>query len=267
MKKVAIIAAALVLGVAGIAVAATNNVEVPKASLTSTVKVHDGKPLGPNSVGHIQLKNSVISCEKLVPSLRSAVCKLSLISNGTKGDKGDAGANGVKGDAGNDGKSGVDGKNGKDGADAASPRYAQAQIWVYRGSGNKPGTPWATYSTPLGSPFGDTTGGTFRFTCSTAQAPCEISVKTATSAGTAHVYPRLLVYKQGDGDGGGDLNEVYCEYADGPTSSVSSTLTQDAVNIGGSADCGSPVTTAGNVQSISVPNGYYDVQSTFAFLP
>jgi hypothetical protein len=100
MKKVAIIAAALVLGVAGIAVAATNNVEVPKASRTSTVKVHDGKPLGARSVGHIQLKNSVISCEKLVPSLRSAVCKLSLISKSDKGDKGDKGDVGPKGDKG-----------------------------------------------------------------------------------------------------------------------------------------------------------------------
>lgn len=267
MKKVAIIAAALVLGVTGLAVASTNNLTVPRTSITSTVKIHDGKPLPAQSVGHIQLKNSVISCEKLVPSLRSAVCSLSLISNRSKGDKGDKGDAGASGTNGSDAKNGFDGKNGKDGVDANAPRYGQAQIWVYRGSGNKPGSAWATYSTSLGSPFGDTTSGTFRFTCSTAQAPCEISVKTAISAGTAHAYPRLLIYKQGDGDGGGDLGEIYCEYADGPTSPVGATLTQDAVNIGGSADCGSPVATAGNVQSISVPNGYYDVQSTVSFLP
>ena len=79
MKKVALIAGALVLGVTSIAVASTRDAAVPKASLTSTVKVHDGKPLGAHSVGHIQLKNSVIDCQKLVPSLRSAVCSLSLI--------------------------------------------------------------------------------------------------------------------------------------------------------------------------------------------
>ena len=61
------------------------------------MKVHDGKPLGARSVGHIQLKNSVIDCEKLVPSLRSAVCSLSLIPNGGKGDKGDNGPNGING--------------------------------------------------------------------------------------------------------------------------------------------------------------------------
>jgi hypothetical protein len=107
MKKVALIAGALVLGVTGIAVASTRDAAVPKASLTSTVKVHDGKPLGAHSVGHIQLKNSVIDCQKLVPSLRSAVCSLSLISNNGKG---------VKGDNGPTGTNGADGKNGADGA-------------------------------------------------------------------------------------------------------------------------------------------------------
>ena len=91
MKKVALIAGALVLGVTRSLSPVRRDAAVPKASLTSTVKVHDGKPLGAHSVGHIQLKNSVIDCEKLVPSLRSAVCSLSLIPNGGKGDKGDKG--------------------------------------------------------------------------------------------------------------------------------------------------------------------------------
>ena len=35
---------------------------------------------------------------------------------------------------------------------------------------------WATYSTLLGSGYGDTTGGTFRFTCS-GTVNCTISVQ------------------------------------------------------------------------------------------
>jgi hypothetical protein len=38
------------------------------------------------------------------------------------------------------------------------------------------------------------------------------------------------------------------------------------INIGGSADCGGPVSTAGDVNQITVPSGYYDVHSTFLFL-
>ena len=38
------------------------------------------------------------------------------------------------------------------------------------------------------------------------------------------------------------------------------------INIGGSADCGGPVTTAGDVDQITVPVGCYDVKSTFVFL-
>jgi hypothetical protein len=38
------------------------------------------------------------------------------------------------------------------------------------------------------------------------------------------------------------------------------------VNIGGTADCGIlPAGPAGNVDSIIVPPGYYDVHSTFTF--
>ena len=126
MKKVALIAGALVLGVTSIAVASTRDAAVPKASLTSTVKVHDGKPLGAHSVGHVQLKNSVIDCQKLVPSLRSAVCSLSLIPNGGKGDKGDkgpSGINGVDGKNGADGAPGLKGAKGKDGLSGLVTRH------------------------------------------------------------------------------------------------------------------------------------------------
>ena len=74
-------------------------------------------------------------------------------------------------------------------------------------------------------------------------------------------YPRLLVYKQGDGDGGGTLVENYCEYADGSTGALPLPLTHQPlsatpsytdvpVNIGGSADCGqAPAVPIGTVES------------------
>jgi hypothetical protein len=148
-------------------------------------------------------------------------------------------------------------------------------VWVSRG-GN-PATAWATYSTLLGSPVGDNTGGVFRFTCSTANAPCTVAVKAAVlsdSADPGSVYPRVLIYKQDYNVGG---PEVYCEYGDGSTGSAPLAVTPQAptstpvwtavpVNIGGSDDCGL-AGPAGDVNQITVPAGYYDVKSTFVFLP
>jgi hypothetical protein len=162
------------------------------------------------------------------------------------------------------------------GKDDSGTEYGVATVNVSRGSVN-PATAWATYSTPLGSPVGDTTGGVFRFTCSTANAPCTVAIKAAVlsdSAGTAAFYPRVLIYRQDYNSGG---PEVYCEYGDGSTGSAPLAIVKQQpsatpaytavpVNIGGSADCGGPVTTAGDVPVITVPSGYYDVHSTFVFL-
>lgn len=160
------------------------------------------------------------------------------------------------------------------GNDASGAEYGVATVNVSRGP--TAATTWATYSTALGSPVGDTTGGVFRFTCVEAKAPCTVSVKAAVLSdedGTAGFYPRVLIYRQ-------DLSagpEFYCEYGDGSTGSLPVTLTKQAlsatptyapvqINIGGSADCSGPVATAGDVDQITVPAGYYDVKSTFVFL-
>jgi hypothetical protein len=154
--------------------------------------------------------------------------------------------------------------------------YGVATVNVSRGGAAA--VAWATYSTALGSPVGDTTGGVFRFTCSTANAPCTVSVAAAIlsrSAGDGAVYPRVLIYRQ-DYNAGGP--EVYCEYGDGSIGSAplaianqpfssTPTYTPVPINIGGSADCGGPITTAGDVSVITVPSGYYDVHSTFVFAP
>jgi hypothetical protein len=162
--------------------------------------------------------------------------------------------------------------HGHKGASAAE--YGVATVNVSRG-GN-PASAWATYSTRLGSPVGDTTGGVFRFTCSTANAPCTVAVNAAvlsSSHGAADFYPRVLIYRQDYNSGG---PEIYCEYGDGSTgaaplsiakqaSSATPTYTAVPVNIGGSDDCGL-AGPAGDVNQITVPSGYYDVHSTFVFL-
>jgi hypothetical protein len=167
------------------------------------------------------------------------------------------------------------GHKGHKSGNAPTPDYGVATVNVSRGG--QPATAWATYSTALGSPVGDNTGGVFRFTCSTANAPCTVAVKGAIlsdSPGTGQIYPRVLIYRQ-DYNAGGP--EVYCEYGDGSTGSAPLTLTDQAssatptytavpINIGLTADCGL-AGPAGDVSQITVPSGYYDVHSTFVFLP
>jgi hypothetical protein len=148
---------------------------------------------------------------------------------------------------------------------------------------------WATYSTQIGSPIGSTTGGTFRFTCTATQALCKVSISAAvlsSSTGTAHVYPRVLIFRQ-DGETVSPLPETYCEYADGADNAGSSDAidrvplntapsaisTQLNMGVGATLDCNAGQPPSGVVQEIWVPgpsagNGpaaFYDVQSTFNF--
>ena len=93
-------------------------------------------------------------------------------------------------------------------------------------------------------------------------------------ASSVLVYPRVLIQRQSLEAG----PQSYCEYGDGSTGatftgpiaaqpfSATPLLTSFPIDIGGSADCGGPVSTAGAVSVITVPEGYYDVFSTFAFL-
>ena len=193
-------------------------------------------------------------------------------SQGPKGDTGETGATGPQGSKGDQGDTGDRGPQGP----AWAPEYGVANVRVDRGSGLGI---WATYSTTVGSPVGDSTGGSFRFTCSDAQAPCKVSATAdvlSGSTGAAHVYPRLLI--QTESLSGGP--QSYCEYADGadnsnsldaidrvPTSTSPSTFPVLDLGIGGSLDCGAsqPYPAGGVVQEIWVPAGYYDVFSTFVF--
>jgi hypothetical protein len=185
---------------------------------------------------------------------------------------GPRGPRGPRGSRGAQGPSGPSGPQGAQGAPGApwTPVYGLADVLVDRGGGP---AVWAEYSTPLGSPsaWGANTGGTFRFTCSAAQAPCDLTIQAQVSTGTGLVYPRLLIYKQ-ELSGG---PETYCEYADGinnvggPTSYglVGTSPTSLSMGIGGSKDCPGATGAGGVVTDYTVPAGYYDVQSTFYFLP
>jgi hypothetical protein len=245
-----------------------------------------------NAVGNRQLKFGSVSCGKLSADLAAALCNGKAGTPGTSGApgangiNGSPGKNGDTGDHGNSGVTGSSGTNGDDGGkgDKGEPaantptQYGVATVNVKRGAGAD--SAWATYSTGLGSPVGDTMGGTFRFTCATA--PCEVSVKAAVLGSTDHaVYPRVLIQRQDISAGG---PSVHCEYGDGSTGasatatdglpapvthqvpSATPTYTAMQLNIGGSADCG-VVGPGYNVDAIIVPAGRYDVQSTFVFRP
>jgi hypothetical protein len=193
---------------------------------------------------------------------------------GPQGPQGPAGQNGAVGSQGPQGATGPQGPKGDKGEKGdPDEEYGIGVVRVKRGTGAP--TPWAVYSTELGSPMGDTTSGTFRFTCRAGDGSCRVSIQgkvLSDAAGPAQVYPRVLIYRGGSQTSNVEP-EFYCEYGDGPQQAVTRHPKADVapagdpliINIGGSADCNGPVATAGDVTEIVVPEGYYDVFSTFVF--
>jgi len=207
--------------------------------------------------------------------------KLTWNIRGPKGPKGAAGAQGPPG------PKGATGPAGPPGTPAATPEYGVASVFVDRGNGP---TRYATVSATLGSPVGTTAGGSFRFSCSAAQAPCKITYGAAiistSSTNNAAVHPRLLIHKE---DSAG-ASITFCEYADGannnagldviprvPTLAAAVTAMQTPLDmgIGSTLDCGSSQTWSNPVTEIDVPaslvnpgaTAFYDVSATFAFSP
>lgn len=202
---------------------------------------------------------------------------------GPQGPQGATGNTGPEGPPGPPGNTGAVGPQGPTGADAPVA-YGIGTVSVKQGAAD-PGI-WAVYSTRLGTPIasaalftaGDTTGGTFRFSCSAAQAPCELSVAaavlTAVGGEQYSVYPRVLIHRT---ELFVDLTERYCEYGDGSLndtspapiiaqpSSPGPTFTGINIHIGGTADCITPAGPSGSVPTIIVPAGRYDVFTTFIF--
>jgi hypothetical protein len=188
---------------------------------------------------------------------------------GPAGETGPAGANGVDGATGAVGPIGPIGPIGPAGANAPATQYAAGYVLVARGGLTVTPTVWASYSTSLGSPYGNTASGTFRFTCRTA--PCVVSFAAQSTIAGVTVWPRVMIYKS-------DINtgQIFgqCEYGDGVSStssygSVGTSPSAVSINIGGSLDCGAgsaqTYASPGDVNSIVVPAGYYDVQSNFTF--
>jgi hypothetical protein len=296
MSRKAVAFAAVILGGVGAmtAYAATSppNVGIASTAMNGVDKASGvNGALKANAVGNRQIKVGSISCAKFSPDVFAALCKGIVGEQGPAGPAGPAGttgatgaagpqgATGSKGDTGAPGVSGTvaaKGEKGDKGDPAPTIDYGIANVLVSRGV--EAATPWAQYTADLGSPVGGTTGGVFRFTCTTSKAPCTISVQAAVEGQDTTkkhtLYPRLLVYNAGDGDGQG-APLTTCEYADGSTGafpilltnqglSPTPTYTPVPVNIGGSDDCGLNGA-AGNVAQITVPHGYYDVHATFAF--
>ena len=196
-----------------------------------------------------------------------------------------AGKQGAQGPA---GPQGAQGPQGPAGAAAPTPEYAVVSVFVKRGSAPGPPSRFTTYSAPLGSPAGTTTGGSFRFSCSAAQAPCKISYGAAVisdGSGDAVVYPRLLIHKDAP-TSPGPAPITTCEYADGaaagvariprvPTLVAANSAMDTPLSMSvGSLDCGAgqpDPPPAGVVDEIWVPaasaidTAFYDVAATFTF--
>jgi hypothetical protein len=187
---------------------------------------------------------------------------------GLNGKDGAVGATGAKGATGATGAAGAQGVAGVAGASAPTPTYGIASVQVARGSG--PAATWAVYSTSLGSPVGDTAGGTFRFTCSTVQAPCKVSLAASTTdPGAVALYPRMVLTREDYNNGGPMVN---CEYGDGTdnnggTAALGNSPSAVTLGIGGSLDCGAGQAYPANgiASEIDVPAGYYNVTTTLTF--
>ena len=188
---------------------------------------------------------------------------------------------GTEAPAGPQGPPGPDGPMGPPGppGESTAGEYAVANVFVSRGGADP--RIWATYSAAMGSPIGTSAGGEFRFTCSTAQAPCKVSIAAAVlspTSGSALVHARVLIYKADVGE-----PEVFCEYADGSTNSSTPAVISRVplstsvlsineplnMGIGGSLDCGAGQPYTPIVKQITVSSGNgqatYDVFTTFGF--
>ena len=190
---------------------------------------------------------------------------------GTKAPTGPAGPVGPKGATGATGATGPAGPAGADGTDAQALPYGTALVDISRGGGT-PGL-WGSFTTTLGSPapMGDQASGSFRMSCSAAQAPCVVTVKAYANVGGVKVYPRLNLDVQ-DYNAGGP--ETSCEYADGVNNDGGSlavgngaaNATAVPLGVGGTLDCGETQTlTGGVVTELDLPTGRYNFNVTFYF--
>jgi Collagen triple helix repeat (20 copies) len=197
---------------------------------------------------------------------------------GSAGPAGPPGPAGQSGAAGPPGPVGPVGPVGPAGQDAAE-EYGIAAVMIQRGPAPADPVLWGLFSTEIGSPVGDTTSGTFRFTCTVAHETCTVTIRawvlSDTSTDLALFHPRILLSRGGD-EVSGTEPEVYCEFGDGPFQFIPrEPLGSDPLvprpdlpfNIGSTEDCGGPDPDPGaaDVFRIVVPTGFYNVFTTFGF--
>jgi hypothetical protein len=266
-------ALALVASATVLALAAAGGAVAGSKITSADIQDHAVKKvdLHKNSVVSNKVKNGKLKMKDLDKPTQDAIKK----GVGPAGPAGPAGPQGPAGPPGGAGSSGAPTETGV------------ASVYVDRGSG--PRTRFAVVSAALG-PMATTTSGHFRFSCSAAQAPCEVSLGAAVispEGGTSKVYPRLTLHKE-SGAAAAPAPLTFCEYADGANNGagfadVSKVATaaeaveamrsqRVSMGVGGSLDCGAGQTsTSGTVTELLVPAGsatapaYYDVLMTFAF--
>ena len=92
------------------------------------------------------------------------------------------------------------------------------------------------------------------------------------NSGTVTFWPRLLLTQDQTASAPTD----FCEYGDGSTGAGPATLTKQPtsasptyqavpLNIGGTYDCPGMTSTGGDVASILLPVGHYDIYASFSF--
>ena len=210
-----VIAATLVLGTA---------VGAQAHSLLQGKDIANGTITGANvksnSIAGNDITNGSLHVADLAPSAIAAL----------HGAKGATGATGATGAAGEQGKTGAAGQDGKDGKDAQALPYGIAHINVQRGSGSA--VTWESLSTTLGSPESDQANGSFRFSCSAAQAPCKVSVTAYATTSGVTLYPRVIIEGEDYNTGAVIGNTEYADGTDNNGGTLALTGSAQAVPLG-----------------------------------
>jgi hypothetical protein len=164
------------------------------------------------------------------------------------------------------------GQAGNQDKDSHAAKYGIGEVLVDRGDGAG-AVIWATYSTALGSPVGDTASGEFVFTCKNVTDGCNVSLKAYATKDGYLVYPRIVLTKQDNANG-----YVHgCEYGDGVNNEGGlATLTRMpsaiTVGYGSTFDCGGNQTgSPDGVPYLNVPGAsgqgiHYYVSTTWTFV-
>jgi hypothetical protein len=163
------------------------------------------------------------------------------------------------------------GQGGNQDKNSRAVKYGIGEVLVDRGDGAG-AVVWATYSTSLGSPVGDTASGEFVFTCKNVTNGCNVSLQAYATKDGYQVYPRIVLTKQDNTNG-----YVHgCEYGDGINNegglaTLTKTPSPITVGYGSTFDCdGNQTGSPDGVSYLNVPGAsgqgiHYYVSTTWTF--